>query len=70
MTRPIHISVNGETTQLSAPSPLTDILVKYNPNGAPVAIAVNNEFVAKGHYADTTLRDGDTIDIVSPVGGG
>lgn len=37
---------------------------------APFAVALNGEFVPKSAYATTQLKDGDKLDIVSPIGGG
>lgn len=34
------------------------------------AVAINGEFVPRARYDTVTLKNGDTIDVVSAVGGG
>lgn len=69
-TENIQVSVNGTITQLASQATLASLVQIYNPDGLPVAVAVNEEFVPRSQYAATQLTAGDTIDIVSPVGGG
>lgn len=66
----IEISLNGDT--LSYPENLTleKLVNDHNETNLPVAVAVNNAFIPKGQYANTAIKSGDCIDIVSPVGGG
>lgn len=66
----IQISLNGETTEIPLDHTLADIVASCNPDDNPVAAAVNGEFVPRGAYRSTRLQAGDTIDLVSPVGGG
>jgi sulfur carrier protein len=40
----------------------------YQPN--QFAVAVNETFVPRGQYHETTLKDGDRIEIVAPMQGG
>lgn len=65
----IAVSINGEPKMLS-PCNLQTLVAEYNQNDTTVAVAVNNEFVSKSKYQETVIENGDTIDIVSPVGGG
>lgn len=68
----VTISINDETRQFPQPVNLDDVLQDYrarNPDLA-FAIAVNGEFVPRTQYANVQLQDGDTLDIVNPVGGG
>ncbi|UOP05598.1 sulfur carrier protein ThiS [Conchiformibius kuhniae] len=62
------IVLNGEHFDFSGET-LADLLAAVQA-AAPFAAAVNTAFVAKTAYADTHLREGDKVDIVSPVGGG
>jgi sulfur carrier protein len=34
------------------------------------AIALNSDFVSKSQYANTLLKDGDSIDVLFPIHGG
>jgi sulfur carrier protein len=63
------ISINGKQIQISDQSRLVDHLPESNPQ-APFSIALNCEFVPRSQYEKIVLKEGDEIDIVSPVGGG
>jgi sulfur carrier protein len=68
----VTISINDELQQFPEPLPLQELLRTYhsaNPDTA-FAVAVNGEFVPRTRYNAVTLNHGDTLDIVSPVGGG
>lgn len=68
----VTISINDELRRFPGAVPLEDILQEYrqtNP-GLAFAIAVNGEFVPRTQYPQVQLQDGDTLDIVNPVGGG
>lgn len=64
----ITISVNGDSFTTEHQS-LIDFLGTLN-TGDQFAVARNGEFVPKSQYDQTTLTEGDTLDIVTPVGGG
>ena len=68
----VTISINDETRQFPQPVILDDVLQDYRTHNPDVAfaIAVNGEFVPRAQYAKLRLQDGDTLDIVNPVGGG
>jgi len=68
----VTISINNETRQFPQPVHLEELLRDYrerNPELA-FAVAVNGEFVPRTQYPQVQLQDGDTLDIVNPVGGG
>lgn len=71
----VDILVNDDPTQLPQALPLSEFLAAWQTpsDDAPdpvFAVALNGEFVPRTQYADTILKDGDALDIVSPVGGG
>ena len=57
MELPAGLTVDGLLTHLSIKREYT-------------AVAVNREITPKGAYASLTLRDGDKVEIVRPMGGG
>lgn len=68
----VTISINDELRQFPQPQTLRELVQHYraeNPDTA-FAIAVNGEFVPRTQYDAVLLKHGDTLDIVSPVGGG
>lgn len=66
----INISLNNETQQLADATTLSDAIVQWGFGETKIAVAINGEFVPRSTYSERTLRDGDQIDIVKPVGGG
>lgn len=66
----ISISVNGESVQISRNSTVMALLEHRQIEKKLVAVARNGEFVTRSTYHMVTLKQGDALDIVSPVGGG
>lgn len=64
----MNIILNGEPAELKG-STIADLIAQTAPQ-KPFAVAVNTEFVAKGAYADTVLKENDKVDVVRPVVGG
>jgi len=62
-------SINGQQIQVSDQAKLIDQLPSSDSQ-APFALALNGEFIPRSMYEDIVLKDGDEIDIISPVGGG
>jgi len=65
----MKINVNGERHEVSATA-LDAVLDELGYGGAKVATAVNETFVPAGARAQTTLADGDRLEIVAPRQGG
>ena len=65
----IEISINGEAKEVSH-SNLAELLHSLEFEIGKVAVAVNQEFVAKTSYQHIELAAGDSIDIVAPIWGG
>lgn len=72
--RPIHLgmtlTVNGETRQAADGATIADLLIEMKLEKAPCAVEVNRRVVPKASHAQTTLADGDQVEIVTLVGGG
>lgn len=66
----IKVSVNGEVKELENSLNITEMIeaLKYKIKG--FAVAVNTTFVPIAKYNETIIKEGDTIDILSPVQGG
>ena len=63
------ITVNGERREVAAAT-LAEALVALDYADAIVATALNGEFVPKRRRVETTLAEGDRIEIVAPRQGG
>ena len=64
------IEVNGERKELEGPRSLEEAIRALGYEGARIAVARNDEFVPRSDYAIVQLRDGDRLEIVSPMQGG
>lgn len=65
----MQISLNNQAITLPENATLADAVAFRQPE-LPFAVALNTVFVPKERYADTTLQEGDCVDIVRPVVGG
>ena len=66
----IEIMINGQPTRFSKSLGLIPLLNELGVRGEFVAIALNGEVLDKDEYVNTTIQNGDNIEIVQPVGGG
>ena len=63
------VKVNGRELDIASKT-LTEYLATTNYDMKRIATELNGDIVPKATYAETVLRDGDSIEIVSFVGGG
>lgn len=63
------IKVNGNMEDIGEIS-LSDYLSGTDYEAKRIAVELNGSIVPKVQYADTILKDGDSVEIVSFVGGG
>ncbi len=69
-TSTIVISVNGEPYRIAAGSSCADLAREIGLNPAKVAVERNLAIVPRSTLANVVVEDGDTIEIVTFVGGG
>ncbi|WP_017444637.1 sulfur carrier protein ThiS [Gayadomonas joobiniege] len=65
----MNIFINGNEYQPEQADSLAELLAERQPK-TPYAVALNGNFVSRGAYANTPLKDGDCIEILTPVQGG
>lgn len=65
----IKIHLNGETKELLSTS-LLNLLEQHWQGPDCFAIAINQQFIARTHYAVTQLQHGDRVDVILPMQGG
>lgn len=65
----LKISLNDEWIEVDQ-TRLSDAMLAWNYHSKKCAVAVNGEFVPRSDYQDIVLKEGDTVDVVAPVGGG
>jgi len=63
------VKINGMPCDVAGKT-LTEYLATTNINPARIAMERNGEIVPKVQYETTVLEDGDTVEVVSFVGGG
>ncbi|ARN80572.1 sulfur carrier protein ThiS [Methylocystis bryophila] len=65
----MNIRINGEMRTVAAVT-LEALLAELDYGDGPYATALNREFVRKDARAQTRLKEGDCVEIVSPKQGG
>ena len=63
------VKVNGTELDVAGKK-LTEYLATTNYDIKRIAVERNGDIVPKAQYGETVLQDGDSIEIVSFVGGG
>lgn len=64
------IQVNGESHEIPEAYTIEALLVSLGFSGKFVAVERNRELVPKRRHAETSLSEGDQVEIVTLVGGG
>jgi len=65
----MQVLINNQAHQLPEHATLADAVQAISASG-PFAAALNLRIVPRGQYAQTTLAEGDRIEIIAPVTGG
>lgn len=66
----INIRLNGEARQVPEGLTLRALLDWLQLPGDRVAVELNLEIVPRGQWAETTIAEGDRLEVVHFVGGG
>ena len=66
----IDLVINGEPRQFPSPFSLAQLVDSLSLAGKRIAIEKNGEIVPRSQYGETSLLDGDRLEIVVAVGGG
>ena len=66
----LRLIVNGEPRTESAPLSISSLVSILGLTGVPVAVEVNRRVIPRSQHDSETLADGDTIEVVTFVGGG
>lgn len=62
--------MNGKELEVADGLSVEGLLAHLGVTREFTAVAVNREVTPKSAYAATTLREGDRVEIVRPMGGG
>ena len=66
----MEVQVNGQSRTLDSAFTVARLLEELNLAGQPCAVEINASVVPKREHGERTLREGDTVEIVTLVGGG
>lgn len=66
----IEVTINGEARKLPSSCTVRGLLDELGLNATKVALERNREIVSKSRYDDTSVAEGDEIEIVHFIGGG
>ncbi len=65
----MNILLNGQSHPIKPQTTVTDLLAQLKLAG-PLAVEINREVCPKKLHGQTTLSDGDELEVVTIVGGG
>lgn len=63
------VKINGENLDFDGQS-ISEYLLSAGYDVKRVAVELNGDIISKTSYEETILKDGDSIEVVSFVGGG
>ena len=63
------VKINGDELNIAGKT-VADYLATTNYDPKRIAVERNGEILPKAQYGETVLKDGDSVEIVSFVGGG
>lgn len=66
----MEITINGQTTTVSDGQTVADLIEAQGLSDQPCAVEVNRKLVPKRQHAEHILAEGDTVELVTLVGGG
>ena len=70
MPNQIAIQVNGETRTCAASSRLIEVLQQLRFNPRLIAVEYNGEILHRQFWSETQVQEGDSLEVVTIVGGG
>ena len=70
MAEMINLMVNGKTREVEEATNLEAYLIAFGLDLKFVAVGYNGEVIKKEAFAQVVLQNGDSLEIVRPVGGG
>lgn len=64
------IKLNGKEVNNADGLPLEKLLIGEGYSLQRIAVELNGEIIPKAQYGQTNIKDGDSLEVVSFVGGG
>ena len=66
----LRIVVNGDERRVPSPASLLDLLAHLGLDPRTVVVELNREIVRRPRLGETSLSEGDSVELVHFVGGG
>ena len=66
----MQVFVNGDPFEIKDGAVVKDLVEALTDDPRGIAIELNREIVPKSKHAETSLNDGDRLEVVQFVGGG
>ncbi len=66
----MQITLNGQPQQATDDISLTELVSQVSDRTSGIAVALNSDVVPRSSWPETTVRDGDRVDVVTAVQGG
>ncbi len=66
----MELTINGEVEEISEPATVGDLLRRFDIAPIRAAVEVNQDLVTRAEFDYTCVHNGDTVEIVTFVGGG
>lgn len=70
MEIPVNVLVNGNSEQIAAGTTVAEVVNRWARSPIGVAVAVNEAVVTRADWPETTLGEGDRVEILTAVQGG
>lgn len=64
------VTVNGQKREIPPGTTVESLLAELGLGGQPAAVEVNKKLVPKRRHAEHPLAEGDSVEVVTLVGGG
>jgi sulfur carrier protein len=62
--------VNGSATDVAPGRSVAELVREFSDKQTGIAVAINEDVLTRAEWAETTVKPGDRVEIVSAVQGG
>lgn len=66
----MRLTINGQNKDITGASNVADIVAQFCKNPAHVITEINGNIVPNDAWGTTSLKEGDSLELVAFVGGG
>lgn len=66
----MHLTINGQNKNIDGASTVEALVAHFCSNSRAIITELNGTIIPKTDWQKTSLKDGDTVELVSFVGGG